>query len=220
MDARRVHAGPVPLWIFEPEGPPRGTVLVYHGLFASKDGQGKELASLARRGLRAVGVDAVGHGERHDPDMGALLEREGARPMLDLVGRTVDEIPRLLDELRGGEPFGITGISMGAYVAFGALMTDPRLRVGVPILGSPDWRRIGGQRLPLEAFAEKRILAMNAGRDGNVPAEGSRIFLAELRGRYGEGFEYVEYAESEHFMRPGDWEDLWARTEDWLLRWL
>ena len=46
----------------------RGTVLLYHGLGASKDSNRAELASLADKGFLAVGIDAIAHGERRATD--------------------------------------------------------------------------------------------------------------------------------------------------------
>lgn len=232
------RVGDIPLLVFEPRGG-GPTVLVYHGLTASKDGQQKELQSLADCGFRAVGVDAVGHGERISLDLPSRLERDTATTLLDIVIRTVDEIPFLLDALGVGGVCGITGISMGAYVAFAAVVADARLRVAVPILGCPDWTVLAGEdpnrrrtlapflgRSPhrhLSAFADRALLCMNAGRDAHVPPHAARDFVRALHKRFdadAERYQYVEYSESEHFMREGDWSDLWHRTEAWLSRWL
>lgn len=233
MNQRRLHWNGIPLWIHEPDEAARATVLVYHGLSASKDIQGKELSSMARRGLRAVGIDAVGHGERAFDDLPARLADDGPRALLEIVTATAAEVPHLLDALAGGEPFGITGISMGGYIAFAAVIADERLRRAVPILANPDWSRLRGvpeahlepwvrmspARRP-EAFENKWVLAMNAARDVHVPPAPAREFMARLRERWphqAERYVYREYPESEHMMRPDDWEDLWRRAEDWFL---
>ena len=107
----------------------RGTVLVYHGLTASKETQEKELNDLAYRGFLAVGVDAVGHGERRYPDFEERMSGDDFHlKFLEMVAQSVDEIPDLLTELRHRYPscgaFGLTGISMGGYIAFAAA-ADP-----------------------------------------------------------------------------------------------
>lgn len=204
----------VPVLEVVPEGDPRATVLVYHGLTACKETQRKELHDLAFAGYRAVGVDAVGHGERRRPGPGTHRE------VIEIVDATAAEVPRLLDRLGEG-PFAIAGISMGGYVTFAAASREPRLRTAVSILGCPDWTVRGAlppdlasrsPHLRPEGFAHCRVFAWNAGRDVHVPPGPAREFLARLPGRH----LYLEYPESEHFMREADWEDGWARTLSWL----
>ena len=119
------HIGSVPVLILHEERELRGTVLVYHGLTACKETQEKELASLARRGFLAVGVDAVGHGERRYPDLEKRMADENSHVhFLEMVRASVVEIPGLVCEIKKLFPnhgsFGLTGISMGGYIAFAA----------------------------------------------------------------------------------------------------
>lgn len=189
-----------------PHGPYPGTVLLYHGLKADKSTHRKELEQLAERGFLAIGVDAHGHGQR---------SRSGSAGagILDLVRPTVAEIPGLLEGLASMEqtgPFGITGISMGGYIAFAAPQLSDRLRAVVPILGSPVWERSqDSPHLHPEPYRQTALFAWNAGRDVNVPPGPAREFVARI------GQTYREYPESDHFMRAEDWEDGWQRTLDW-----
>jgi len=212
----------------------RGTVLVYHGFAASKDVQGKECEALARAGMLAVAVDAVGHGERRFPD---LEHRVQLHDMLDLVNRSASELPSIVSALeallgtRAGR-FGVTGISMGGYIAWAAPSREPRLQAVVPVLGSPDWSigaRLDDPLLELspnlapQSFAPRALLALNAGRDQSVPPAASRTFVDELRPLYREApdrLDYREYPESEHLMREQDWNDLWSRVVRWMERFL
>lgn len=222
---------------------PGGLVLVYHGLYAGKDGQRKELHSLAAAGFIAVGVDARFHGERSHPDLKKWLnEGDTHQNLIMLVRDCVAEIPPLLDVLirdlgeREGR-VGMTGISMGGYIAYRAALVDRRLRAIVPILGSPDWslhtrstedpefRELLAQSPHLYAaeFPPTALLAINAGQDENVHPGESRRFVEQLRSHYQsmpERLDYLEYPDSGHFMREHDWDHGWSRTVMWFQRFL
>ena len=64
------HLGPVPVLIARPAvgSAPWPAVLWYHGFTADRNASRPELEALARAGLLAVGIDAVGHGARRLPD--------------------------------------------------------------------------------------------------------------------------------------------------------
>lgn len=216
----------------------RGTVLVYHGLNASKEVQRKECEALAEAGLLAVAVDAVGHGERRFPNLDAQLSSSYVfHNLLDMVNRSANEVPAIVGALEGllgsrvGR-FGLVGISMGGYIAFAAAAREPRLAAIAPVLGSPDWR-IGAwpddpllersPHLTPQVFAPKALLVLNAGRDRSVPPTASRRFVEELRPHYRDvpdRLDYREYSESEHAMREQDWNDLWPRVVRWMERFL
>jgi uncharacterized protein len=234
---------PIPVWILEPAcGRCAATVLFYHGLGASKDIQRKEQEHLARRGFRAVGVDAVAHGERRWPDLDRRMEVRPDLVLLEIVWRSAEEVGTIIDFLSDGNTsdghsWGIAGISMGGFIAFASALHEDRLSVMTPILGSPDWHVLGGPsagsspalrdllalspHLHPEAFSDRAVLALNAGRDVNVPPEPARRFIHDLKQRYprrADHFENVEYPDSEHFMRPQDWDDLLERVAEWFAR--
>lgn len=221
-----------------PVGRPGGpVVLVYHGLGASKEVQRKELDWLAGAGFLGIAVDAVGHGERRWPDFEERMRADSANAFLEMVRRTVDEIPALVDHLSerfGPSAFGITGISMGGFITYAAPLVEPRLRAAVSILGSPDWN-VGPGTSPSPALLEQSphrfperypplaLLALNAGRDVNVPAQHARSFVQRLQPLYAgspERLAYHEYPDAEHFMPEAEWNDLWGRTVDWFRRFL
>lgn len=228
--------GTAPSLVMSPEDISRGTVLVYHGLAAEKEVQRKEMTWLAEAGFTAVGVDALHHGERSD---GFLEELERADEpdahyrVMSLVRDSASEIPAILDECSKRFPggIGITGISLGGFISYAAAPADRRIRAAVPILGSPSWSaKQNGSHPQLQAllaeapacFPEKfppcALLAANATRDIYVSPEGSRNFIQRLEQEYRaipEKLLYLEYAESGHFMREEDWNDLWSHVVRW-----
>jgi len=214
MIERRYRFAGIPLLTIAADAAPRPVVLFYHGLHSSKETHRKELEDLARRGFLAVGVDAVGHGERCIDDLYAFLNcGELRRQVSKLLRPTMEELPLLVDHLiaQGYGPVGLAGISFGGMLAFGAVPREPRVRAVVAILGDPRWCAPDPS-----AFAHTPLLAWNGGRDQHVDPTGAREFVSELRRRNPDGaFEYREYLESDHFMQPKDWNDGWNATLAW-----
>lgn len=208
---RQFHFAGIPLLtLAEAEGP-RPAVLFYHGLHSDKETHRKELESLARYGFLAVGVDAVGHGERRIADLSAFLNRDELMTQVaKLLRPSVEEIPLLVDHLHaeGYGPVGLAGISFGGMLAFGAVACEPRLRAVVAILGDPRWCRPD----PAD-YRATPLFAWNGGRDQHVEPVGAREFIRELQRIEPDGaFQYREYPNSDHFMEPEDWNDGWTQT--------
>ncbi len=206
----------IPLLAIAKDGRPRPTVLFYHGLHTEKETHRRELESLAQRGFLALGVDAAGHGGRRMPDLRGFVNRG---PLLEQVAKllrpSLAELPLLIDflEADGFGPFGLCGISFGGLLAYAVPHYEPRIRSIAAILADPSWCRPYEH---LESYRPLRLLAWNGGVDQHVGAGPARDFLRHLQNSYPEGqFEYREYPESDHFMRPQDWEDGWDRTLSW-----
>ncbi|MBK8384811.1 MAG: prolyl oligopeptidase family serine peptidase [Candidatus Accumulibacter sp.] len=116
-----------------------------HGLGADKELHRSDLQRFAAAGLLAIGVDAVGHGQRRLPD----FEQQFAQPPAQrerlfntLVAQTVAELPGLLDALVDGglsdpQRLAVAGVSMGGCITYGAVSRDRRFRAAVALLGSP-----------------------------------------------------------------------------------
>lgn len=209
-----------------------GAVLFFHGLGVSKEVNERELYYFAERGLYAVGLDAVGHGERRLPDFDARFawdnpERE--REFLSLVHATACEIPSVFDALvaMGAWPrgIGITGVSMGGFISYAAVLADRRLGAAAPLLGSPEWK------LPLpesphlrpEGFFPVALFSQNAGQDELVPHAPVRAFHARLEPLYAQAPErlrYREFPHSAHMMRGEDWDEAIHGAADWMARFL
>jgi hypothetical protein len=213
IERRFTFAG-IPLLTLAQESGSRPAVLFYHGLHSDKETHRKELESLAARGYLAVGVDAVGHGERRIEDLSAFLNRgELMTQVAKLLHPTAEEIPLLVDHLcsEGYAPVGLAGISFGGMLAFRAVAREPRLRAVVAILGDPRWCRPD-----LIEYRATPLFAWNGGRDQHVDPAGAREFMSELRRLDSAGpFQYREYPRSDHFMEPADWDDGWSATLAW-----
>lgn len=208
-------------------------VLVYPGLGANKEMQRKEAEWLVQSGLRSVCIDSPHHGERADGTLEKLASLSGGEAhafAIELVREAISEIPAIVnwcEQSLGISRLAITGISLGAYIAFGAVLADPRIHVSVPILGSPDWSPgFPGKENPIhspEGFQHCAVLAINAGKDIFVPPAPARSFINELRNTFPreiDRFQYVEYPDSEHMMREQDWYDTWRRAIEWIHRFL
>lgn len=105
--------------MIDPEGAPRGTVLVLHGIRDHKSSMLGVGRALARRGMRAVLVDLRGHGA----SSGQFLTY-GVVESRDLV-QLVDQLEAL--GIAEG-PLGVYGPSYGGAVALQHAAIDPRVR--------------------------------------------------------------------------------------------
>lgn len=206
----------------------KGTVLFYHGLGASKEVHLAEIERLVSAGFLVIAVDAVGHGQRRDPELERLTAAGSpvrAESFLRVVQESAMELPLLLDDLhsrgwiyRGR--IGISGISMGGYICFLGITLEPRLKVAVSILGSPEWKAPSAMspHNRLERFSDIRLLSQNAGRDELVSSAAVKRFHSRLRetyADYGDRFEYIEYPLSRHFMAEQDWRLCIERSAAW-----
>lgn len=229
--------GTAPSLVIEPECAQRkGAILVAHGLGAEKEVQRKEMIWLAEAGFSVVALDAPHHGERKDGYLETLsrqVDSEAHTLAMKIVQEAVTEIPAIVEYClqRFTRDVGITGISLGGFIAYAAVVAEPRLKASVPILGSPDWSPKAGsppsatleflERAPVRfphKFAPCALFAANAGKDIFVPPAASREFVLSLQPTYQkfpERLKYIEYPESEHFMREQDWNDLWRQIIEW-----
>jgi len=239
---RRELFGPdraIPALIASQSGAQSPSVIVLHGLSASKESHRKELESLAMAGYYAIALDAPHHGERRSAWLQEMASAQGAQAHLlllrmlpSLVNDTLTVVRQL--QTTGHGPVGLVGISMGAFAALAASARDTTVATTVSILGSPDWSPRQGPVTPemmglmadapihrVDRFAPRALFLANAGLDVPVPPAASRRFADMLRPLYTDcpdRLAYHEYPLSEHHMRPSDWDDLWQRTLDFLGR--
>lgn len=211
------------------EAAQRGTILFYHGLFSEKGRSSKECSHFARHGFLAIALDNYGHGEREDIDLLEKIkntERVVAEKLfIAAVRATCAEIPELVKELKklnliANNRLGVCGISMGGYITYGAVLSEPSIKVATPILGSPFWgdSEEDSPHLHPESFYPVAILAQNGGADESVPPVHAREFNEELNKHYAsnpDNLKYVEFPGAGHFMPEEDWHQLWKNIINW-----
>ena len=141
-------AGDLPALTVARAGAPSNAplVLVLHPLGSRKEKMLPGQYALAQVGFRAVSLDTRLHGERPGADeRDARLQADFFGTSSEMVEGTARDVSRLLDAL-GAPKAAVHGISLGGYIAFAALGSDPRLEVGSVAIGSPDWAA------PMRAF--------------------------------------------------------------------
>ena len=227
--AEHVLAGvPVLMAAHDERRLPAAAVLWYHGFGARKDDNRAELARIADAGFLAVGVDAVGHGARHAPDLEArvaLPREEARRAMLDFADASAHEVPALVRALADeglADParVALVGVSMGGYLAYRAVLRTPALRTVVALLGSPEWPDDESPHRHPERFHDVALLSVTVQRDASVPPGAARRFHETLAQSHPSPARqrYVELAGAEHLMNGDQWARLMDETVEWLVR--
>ncbi len=112
------------VWLLEPPSPPRGTVLVLHGIRSEKYWMLGLARLFSRAGYRAVLIDSRGHGRSTGDVLSyGVFEARDASLVLDALGAR--------GLLAGG--VGAVGTSYGAATAIELSGIDPRVRAVVAI---------------------------------------------------------------------------------------
>jgi dienelactone hydrolase len=225
----RTLAG-VPLLLALPDDadPPLPAVLWFHGFGVDAETHRKELAQLADTGFLAVGVDAAGHGARRVPDLDerqAAPHEQALRTMIELAARTADEVPAVVralaeEGLADAGRIGVAGVSMGGYVVYQAVRTEPSIRAAVSILGSPEWPQGDSPHRDLDAFRRTALLSVTAECDENVPPAAARALHRRLAETAPDSdrHRYVEIPGAVHLMGEDDWNRAMDETVRWLAR--
>jgi pimeloyl-ACP methyl ester carboxylesterase len=141
--ALRVPVGPpaeeLDVWVFDPDGAPRASVVAIHGLWDDKRSRVGFARELARDGARVVLVDLRGHGASTGDQIyyGGVESRDLAQVLdaLDARGLLV-------------EPVGVHGSSYGGAVAHQLAGRDPRVEAVVTVASFADLQGL------MRAYAE------------------------------------------------------------------
>lgn len=212
----------------------QGTILFYHGFGQTKDDYVSILQQLAEAGFLAIGIDGIGHGERRypdfetrfppiDPPLISNMQLEAA--FLAVVRATVQEVPLIIDALVEREwaypgRIGIAGHSFGGFVTYAAVVTDKRIQVAAPVVGSPQWKLpwSGSPHLHIDHFFPTALLSQTAGQDTRVPPVFARELHSRLTSSYAQApqrLRYIEYPNSPHDLSEQDWEQAWVTVVKW-----
>lgn len=190
----------------------RASVILLHGYAASAQAQRGDGEAFVSEDTEVVLPDAPGHGGREDGRLAhfASLPAERRASAIHALAREWQaELPDLAARCRqrGAARVGVVGISMGGFVALGALATPCPFDAVAAVLAAPnlvDPAQITWGRPPL-------LLGL-AGQDSAVPPDAGRRFARDY------GAELHEYPASGHFMRGEDWCDLWGHVTAFLRR--
>ncbi len=207
---------------------PLPTVLWFHGFRADALAHAAELERCADAGFLAVGVDAVGHGGRRDPAIADRIAKSpgGALPvMLGLVDQSIAELPSLVSHLATAHGADVgrvsaVGISMGAFLTYGAIADGMPLRAAVALLGSPVWPRANSPHENVAAFRDVALLSVTAEHDASVPPHATREFHRILGRRSGTPAPHAhhELRGSGHLTSARHWAEAMDETIAWLER--
>jgi uncharacterized protein len=216
----------------EREAAEQGTVLLLHGLSASKEVQYKEACSLAGRGYLSVVTDAVGHGARRYPDFEEHFSASGEeieRRFFAVVKQTVDELPGVVGALRAEGlvkegRLGACGISMGGAILFGAMSGLCAFDAAVTLVATPVWQcTADSPHERLERFFPTPLLMQTCSEDHVVPPGEARALFEALAPRYAgspDRLRYVEHPGEGHMFSPSGWGRAWGATVEWFDRFL
>jgi alpha-beta hydrolase superfamily lysophospholipase len=216
-----------------------GTILFYHGFSESKDNYVEVLTRFATAGFLAIGIDGVGHGERRYPDFverfppiqpPLIDDMQLEAAFLSVVRATAQEIPAIIDALSEQKwiydgRLGISGHSFGGFVAYVAVVTEKRIRVAAPVVGSPQWKLpwLESPHLHLDQFFPTALLSQTAHNDTRVLPDFARNLHQRLASYYLRAPErlcYIEYPNSTHDLFAQDWQQAWKSVVHWFGRFL
>ncbi len=234
VDFRRTELAGVPVLIARAAAAasaPSPAVLWFHGLAADKEVHRPELYAFARAGLLAVGVDAVGHGERRWPDLDERLAAspsDAGRVFDSLVAQTAAEVPLLLDSLvrlglADAGRLAVAGVSMGGCIVYRTLASEHRLQAAVALLGSPARGRPRGQPFPLAKVFPAALLSITAELDEVVPPAAAIALHEQLAPLYAPAPHRLcrrAIPAAPHFMSQPDWQRAIAEARDWIVGFL
>ncbi len=207
---------------------PFPTVLWFHGFRADALAHAAELEQCAALGMIAVGIDAIDHGARANPELAARLARspDGAMPvMLDLADRTIAEVPAIVDTLvreydADRSRVAFVGISMGAFLVYRAITAGIPMRAAVALLGAPS----SGASAPdiiASHYRHVALLSITAEHDASVPPVATRALhrqLSESAIPNARAHRHHELRGAGHLTNAAQWDEAMRETRAWLIQ--
>jgi pimeloyl-ACP methyl ester carboxylesterase len=168
----RVDVGPPPaslsLWVVEPRrsersepsAPPRGTILVLHGINDKKDTMLGVARQFAGHGYRAVLVDLRAHGRSSGQWLSfGVVESQDLSQVVDAL-----QANGLIDHPGGvsAPPVGVFGPSFGGGIAIQFAGRDPRVSAVVSVCGFTSMRDVTPGVVRMYAPAPAKWLLLNS----------------------------------------------------------
>lgn len=138
------------------------TIIDYHGWTTPTSSELVASYDLVRAGFRVILPTAYLHGSRND---GTNLAHHPEQ-FWNIVGHSVAEFPRLVEALvnqgiTDPDRLGVMGTSMGGITASAIMATQPDIKAGVSLIGSP---------APV-AFAKDQVAQLPAEWQAKLPAD-------------------------------------------------
>ncbi|MDA0120407.1 alpha/beta hydrolase family protein [Vibrio sp. T11.5] len=209
-------------------------VIICHGWNNDKY-EGSNLAlNLALQGYSVICFDADKHGERDDGNaQNVTTHSDFSKRMVGVIKQNSDDIHTLIEHYQEDSRIdpsriAVVGISMGAMSTFYSLAQNKRIKVAVPVLGSPDF--VGLEKFALETDSVKKplgddeklaiqymadidpclylienehrpMLIINGAKDDWVPANFAQNFYEKLKTRYANNNTEIEFklADESHY---------------------
>ena len=207
---------------------PFPTVLWFHGFRADALAHAAELEQCAALGMLAVGIDAVDHGARANPELAVRLaqSRDRAMPvMLDLVDRTMAELPAIIDVLvrehhADRSRVAFVGISMGAFLVYRAITAGFPMRAAVALLGAPASGASAPDTIALH-YSRVALLSITAEYDVSVPPDATRALhrrLSDIAIPNARPQHHHELRGAGHLTNAAQWDEAMRETRAWLLQ--
>lgn len=208
---------------------------------------------LAAMGYIAIALDQRNHGRRLvDGRVNGDWSPSHAADMYGVFLGTAMDVVTLIDMIPArlgltSDRIGMTGGSLGGHATLMAMALDPRIRVGVPLIGSGDYRRLmelraASNKCPAKdfesffppeldsivklrdplyraaVFADRPLLMLNGADDNLVQLECNQRFEAAARPHYKDG------SKLKLVSYPGVGHavppEMWNEAKAWFKKWL
>lgn len=167
---------------------PKPALLVLHATGSSTAALDGRLRQLARRGLRAVGVDARYHGRRlqegadpKEPYLDALVQAFIAGGEHPFLYDNVYDLLKVMDYLVAREDvdaarIGATGVSLGGMHAWLLAFADPRVACCAPAIGVQwfDWA-VRHDKWQGRVDSIKPVFEVAAAQEGKAAVDGAAV---------------------------------------------